>query len=87
MGEQARPHHYSSWAPILHTTALWFSSTGFVMADDGPANLSRPATPTSMGQSASLASVKSPDYVSADRLHFILGSLPCRPLEPSCRPR
>uniref|UniRef100_A0A6Q2ZLP6 HEAT repeat-containing protein 5A n=1 Tax=Esox lucius TaxID=8010 RepID=A0A6Q2ZLP6_ESOLU len=70
--EQARPHYYSSWAPILHATALWFSSTGFIMADDGPANLSRPVTPTSMGQSASLAS-KSPEDVSADRLHLILG--------------
>ncbi|XP_034145480.1 HEAT repeat-containing protein 5A [Esox lucius] len=70
-GEQARPHYYSSWALILHGKALWLSSTGFILADDSFTNLSRPITP--MGQSASLASVKSPEDVSADRLHFILG--------------
>uniref|UniRef100_A0A674A2Y2 HEAT repeat-containing protein 5A n=1 Tax=Salmo trutta TaxID=8032 RepID=A0A674A2Y2_SALTR len=71
--EQARPHYCSSWAPILHATALWLNSTGFIMVDDGPANLSRPVTPTSMGQSTSLASVKSPEDISSDRLHLILG--------------
>uniref|UniRef100_A0A8C7DRM3 HEAT repeat-containing protein 5A n=1 Tax=Oncorhynchus kisutch TaxID=8019 RepID=A0A8C7DRM3_ONCKI len=70
--EQARPHYCSSWAPILHATALWLNSTGFIMVDDGPANLSRPVTPTSMGQSTSLASVKSPEDISSDRLHLIL---------------
>uniref|UniRef100_A0A8C8KAH2 HEAT repeat-containing protein 5A n=1 Tax=Oncorhynchus tshawytscha TaxID=74940 RepID=A0A8C8KAH2_ONCTS len=71
--EQARPHYCSSWAPILHATALWLNSTGFIMVDDSPANLSRPVTPTSMGQSTSLASVKSPEDISSDRLHLILG--------------
>uniref|UniRef100_A0A4W5N0V4 HEAT repeat-containing protein 5A n=1 Tax=Hucho hucho TaxID=62062 RepID=A0A4W5N0V4_9TELE len=71
--EQARPHYCSAWAPILHATALWLNSTGFIMVDDGPANLSRPVTPTSMGQSTSLASVKSPEDISSDRLHLILG--------------
>ncbi|CAB1331150.1 unnamed protein product [Coregonus sp. 'balchen'] len=71
--EQARPHYFSSWAPILHATALWLNSTGFIMVDDGPANLSRPVTPTSMGQSTSMASVKSPEDISSDRLHLILG--------------
>uniref|UniRef100_A0A8C7F9Q6 HEAT repeat-containing protein 5A n=1 Tax=Oncorhynchus kisutch TaxID=8019 RepID=A0A8C7F9Q6_ONCKI len=51
--EQARPHYCSSWAPILHATALWLNSTGFIM-------------------STSLASVKSPEDISSDRLHLIL---------------
>uniref|UniRef100_A0A671S206 HEAT repeat-containing protein 5A n=1 Tax=Sinocyclocheilus anshuiensis TaxID=1608454 RepID=A0A671S206_9TELE len=71
--EQARPHYYSVWATILHATALWLNSTGFIMVDEGPANLSRPVTPTSMGQSTSLSSVKSPEDVYTDRLHLILG--------------
>uniref|UniRef100_A0A672MR71 HEAT repeat-containing protein 5A n=1 Tax=Sinocyclocheilus grahami TaxID=75366 RepID=A0A672MR71_SINGR len=71
--EQARPHYYSAWATILHATALWLNSTGFIMVDEGPANLSRPVTPTSMGQSTSLSSVKSPEDVYTDRLHLILG--------------
>uniref|UniRef100_A0A8C2D665 HEAT repeat-containing protein 5A n=1 Tax=Cyprinus carpio TaxID=7962 RepID=A0A8C2D665_CYPCA len=71
--EQARPHYSSAWATILHATALWLNSTGFIMVDEGPANLSRPVTPTSMGQSTSLSSVKSPEDVSTDRLHLILG--------------
>ena len=74
--EQARPHYSCSWAPLLHATALWLHSTGFIMVDDGPAILSRPVTPTSMGQSTSLASVKSPEDVSADRLNLILGKIP-----------
>uniref|UniRef100_A0A672QBW6 HEAT repeat-containing protein 5A n=1 Tax=Sinocyclocheilus grahami TaxID=75366 RepID=A0A672QBW6_SINGR len=73
MVEQARPHYYSAWATILHATALWLNSTGFIMVDEGPANLSRPVTPTSMGQSTSLSSVKSPEDVNTDRLHLILG--------------
>lgn len=71
--EQARPHYSSTWATILHATALWLNSTGFIMVDEGPANLSRPVTPTSMGQSTSLSSVKSPEDVNTDRLHLILG--------------
>uniref|UniRef100_A0A673IQH5 HEAT repeat-containing protein 5A n=1 Tax=Sinocyclocheilus rhinocerous TaxID=307959 RepID=A0A673IQH5_9TELE len=73
MVEQARPHYYSAWATILHATALWLNSTGFIIVDEGPANLSRPVTPTSMGQSTSLSSVKSPEDVNTDRLHLILG--------------
>ncbi|XP_056332537.1 HEAT repeat-containing protein 5A [Danio aesculapii] len=71
--EQARPHYYSAWATILHATALWLNSTGFIVVDEGPANLSRPVTPTSMGQSTSLSNVKSPEDVNTDRLHLILG--------------
>uniref|UniRef100_A0A667YCV2 HEAT repeat-containing protein 5A n=1 Tax=Myripristis murdjan TaxID=586833 RepID=A0A667YCV2_9TELE len=70
---QARAHYSSSWAPILHATSLWLHSTGFVMSEDGPANLSRPATPTSMGQHGSVGGAKSPEDVSSDRLHLILG--------------
>lgn len=71
--EQARPHYYSAWATILHATALWLNSTGFIVVDEGPANLSRPVTPTSMGQSTSLSNVKSPEDINSDRLHLILG--------------
>lgn len=66
---QARAHYSSSWAPILHATSLWLHSTGFVMSDDTPANLSRPATPTSMGGGGA----KSPEDINTDRLHLILG--------------
>ncbi|XP_062863467.1 HEAT repeat-containing protein 5A [Trichomycterus rosablanca] len=68
-----RQHYSKSWAPILHATALWLSSTEFIMADEGPANLSRPVTPTSMGQSTSLTSAKSPEDISMERLYLILG--------------
>lgn len=71
--EQAREHYYFAWAPILHATALWLSNTGFIMVDEGPANLSRPVTPTTMGQSTTLASFRSPEDVNTDRLHLILG--------------
>ena len=71
--EQAKPHYCSSWAPIFQATTLWLNSTDFIMVHDGPANLSRPVTPTSMGQSTSLASIKSPEDISSDRLHLILG--------------
>ncbi|XP_051578229.1 HEAT repeat-containing protein 5A-like isoform X2 [Myxocyprinus asiaticus] len=71
--EQARPLYCSAWATILHATALWLNSTGFIMVDEGPTNLSRPVTPTSMGQSTSLSSVKSPEDVNTDRLNLILG--------------
>ncbi|XP_052001078.1 HEAT repeat-containing protein 5A isoform X2 [Xyrauchen texanus] len=71
--EQARPLYCSAWATILHATALWLNSTGFIMVDEGPANLSRPVTPTSMGQSTSLSSVKSPEDINTDRLNLILG--------------
>uniref|UniRef100_A0A673WRA8 Uncharacterized protein n=1 Tax=Salmo trutta TaxID=8032 RepID=A0A673WRA8_SALTR len=65
--EQARPHYCNSWAPIIQATALWLNSTDFIMVDDGP------SPPFSMGQSTSLASVKSPEDISSDRLHLILG--------------
>ncbi|XP_026160958.1 HEAT repeat-containing protein 5A, partial [Mastacembelus armatus] len=70
---QARAHYSSSWAPILHATSLWLHSTGFVISDDAPATLSRPATPTSMGRSGSVGGAKSPEDVNTDRLHLILG--------------
>ncbi|XP_075963534.1 HEAT repeat-containing protein 5A [Anarhichas minor] len=68
---QARAHYSSSWAPILHATSLWLHSTGFVMSDDTPAYMSRPATPTSMGHTGGGA--KSPEDVNTDSLHLILG--------------
>ncbi|KAM4625645.1 HEAT repeat-containing protein 5A [Polymixia lowei] len=73
--DQARGHYTSSWAPILHATSLWLNSSGFVMSDEGegPANLSRPATPTTMGQSHSVGGAKSPEDISTDRLNLILG--------------
>ncbi|XP_044231866.1 HEAT repeat-containing protein 5A isoform X2 [Thunnus albacares] len=70
---QARAHYSSSWALILHATSLWLHSSGFVMLDDAPANLSRPATPTSMGHTGSVGGAKSPEDVNTDRLHLILG--------------
>lgn len=68
---QARAHYTSSWAPVLHATSLWLHSTGFLMPDDAPPYLSRPATPTSMGQTGVRA--KSPEDINTDRLHLILG--------------
>ncbi|XP_021099488.1 HEAT repeat-containing protein 5A isoform X6 [Heterocephalus glaber] len=74
--ENAKLHYYNSWALILHATALWLTSTGFVVADpdEGASNLSRPVTPTSMCQgSSSRAAVKSPEEIYTDRFHLILG--------------
>ncbi|XP_051001840.1 HEAT repeat-containing protein 5A [Acomys russatus] len=74
--EKAKLHYHSSWALILHAAALWLTSTGFADPDEGATNLSRPVTPTSMGQgssSSSAAAVKSPEDVYADRFHLILG--------------
>ncbi|XP_021259471.1 HEAT repeat-containing protein 5A isoform X3 [Numida meleagris] len=74
--ENARPHYYNSWALILHATALWLTSTGFIVADpdEGVTNLSRPVTPTTMCQDSSTRpSVKSPEDVNTDRFHLILG--------------
>ncbi|XP_061631821.1 HEAT repeat-containing protein 5A isoform X3 [Phyllopteryx taeniolatus] len=70
---QARSHYASSWAPILHATALWLHSTGFVTYEDTPGNLSRPVTPNSMGHSGSADDAESPEDVNAERLHLILG--------------
>ncbi|XP_078190857.1 HEAT repeat-containing protein 5A isoform X27 [Callithrix jacchus] len=74
--ENAKLHYYNSWALILHATALWLTSTGFVVADpdEGASHLSRPVTPTSMCQgSSSGATIKSPEDVYTDRFHLILG--------------
>lgn len=74
--DSARPHYLSSWAPILHATSLWLSSSGFMHPDQEEAGsrLSRPVTPTTMGQehSARIAT-KSPDEVNSERFHLILG--------------
>ncbi|XP_039459003.1 HEAT repeat-containing protein 5A isoform X1 [Oreochromis aureus] len=70
---QARRHYTSSWAPILHATSLWLHNTGFVISDEAPANLSRPATPTSMGNRSSVGGSSSPEDINTDRLHLILG--------------
>lgn len=43
------------------------------MSDDTPANLSRPATPTSMGHTGSMGGAKSPEDINSDRLHLLLG--------------
>ncbi|NWH78927.1 HTR5A protein, partial [Piaya cayana] len=74
--ENARPHYYNSWALILYATALWLTSTGFIVADpdEGVTNLSRPVTPTTMCQDSSTRPmVKSPEDVNTDRFHLILG--------------
>ncbi|XP_019374461.1 PREDICTED: HEAT repeat-containing protein 5A isoform X1 [Gavialis gangeticus] len=74
--ENARPHYQNSWSLILYATALWLTSTGFIVVDpdEGLTNLSRPVTPTTMCQdSSSRAAVKSPEDVNTDRFHLILG--------------
>ncbi|XP_051478321.1 HEAT repeat-containing protein 5A isoform X3 [Apus apus] len=74
--ENARPHYYNSWALILYATALWLTSTGFVVVDpdEGVTNLSRPVTPTTMCQDSSTRPlVKSPEDVNTDRFHLLLG--------------
>ncbi|XP_067847513.1 HEAT repeat-containing protein 5A isoform X2 [Heptranchias perlo] len=74
--EGARSHYYNSWAPILHATALWLNSTGFIVIDpdEGSSRLSRPVTPTMLGHESTLANaVKSPEDVNTDRFHLILG--------------
>uniref|UniRef100_A0A8C3QKU5 HEAT repeat-containing protein 5A n=1 Tax=Cyanoderma ruficeps TaxID=181631 RepID=A0A8C3QKU5_9PASS len=73
--ENARPHYYNSWALILYATALWLTSTGFIVVDpdEGVTNLSRPVTPTTMCQDSSTRPlVKSPEDVNTDRFHLIL---------------
>ncbi|XP_035183618.1 HEAT repeat-containing protein 5A isoform X5 [Oxyura jamaicensis] len=74
--ENARLHYYNSWALILYATALWLTTTGFIVVDpdEGVTNLSRPVTPTTMCQDSSTRpSVKSPEDVNTDRFHLILG--------------
>uniref|UniRef100_A0A4W3GT71 HEAT repeat-containing protein 5A n=1 Tax=Callorhinchus milii TaxID=7868 RepID=A0A4W3GT71_CALMI len=74
--EGARLHYYNAWAPILHATALWLNSTGFVVVDtdEDSSHLSRPVTPTMLGhESTSANAVKSPEDINTDRFHLILG--------------
>ncbi|XP_077179157.1 HEAT repeat-containing protein 5A isoform X1 [Paroedura picta] len=74
--ENSRPHYQNAWALILHATALWLTSTGFLVgdSDEGLTNLSRPVTPTTMCQdSTSRAAIKSPEDVNTDRFHLVLG--------------
>lgn len=71
--DQARQHYFSSWAPILHATVLWLNSNELLMTDEGPASLSRPVTPTSMGQSTTRDSAKSEEDIRVERLYLILG--------------
>ncbi|XP_078089813.1 HEAT repeat-containing protein 5A isoform X2 [Mustelus asterias] len=74
--EGARPHYFGSWAPILHATALWLNSTGFIVIDpdEGSSRLSRPVTPTMLGHEFTLTNVvMSPEDVNTDRFHLILG--------------
>ncbi|GCB78695.1 hypothetical protein scyTo_0020699, partial [Scyliorhinus torazame] len=74
--EGARPHYYNSWVPILHATALWLNSTGFIVIDpdEGSSRLSRPVTPTMLGHEFTSANVvASPEDVNTDRFHLILG--------------
>ncbi|XP_040188814.1 HEAT repeat-containing protein 5A isoform X1 [Rana temporaria] len=74
--DAARPHYLSSWAPILHATSLWLSSSGFIHSDQEEAGsrLSRPVTPNTMGQEQSTRiPVKSPDDINSEKFHLILG--------------
>lgn len=56
---------------------MWLCVAGFVMSEDASANLSRPATPTSMGQTDAEGGAKNPEDVITDRLHLILGERKC----------
>ncbi|XP_071971491.1 HEAT repeat-containing protein 5A isoform X1 [Engystomops pustulosus] len=74
--DAARPHYLASWAPILHATSLWLSNTGFLISDpdEGGSRLSRPVTPTTMGQEGSNRTPsKSPEDLNTERFHLILG--------------
>ncbi|XP_056402001.1 HEAT repeat-containing protein 5A isoform X2 [Hyla sarda] len=74
--DAARPHYLTSWAPILHATSLWLSNAGFLLTDPDEAGsrLSRPVTPTSMGQERSNREpTKSPEDLNSERFHLILG--------------
>ncbi|NP_001090667.1 HEAT repeat-containing protein 5A [Xenopus tropicalis] len=74
--DAARPHYLLSWAPILHASSLWLSSSGFVLPDqdEGNGHLSRPVTPTSMGQErGSQLPADSPEDLNLERFHLILG--------------
>ncbi|OCT68730.1 HEAT repeat-containing protein 5A isoform X2 [Xenopus laevis] len=72
----ARPHYLLSWAPILHASSLWLSTSGFLIPDqdEGNGHLSRPVTPTSMGlERSSQSATKSPEDLNSERFHLILG--------------
>ncbi|XP_072285057.1 HEAT repeat-containing protein 5A isoform X1 [Pyxicephalus adspersus] len=74
--DAAKSHYLSSWAPILHATSLWLSSSGFIHTDqeEPGSRLSRPVTPTTMGQEQSTKiPSKTPDDVNSERFHLILG--------------
>ncbi|KAM8920662.1 HEAT repeat-containing protein 5A isoform 2-T2 [Pelodytes ibericus] len=74
--EAARPHYLCSWAPILHASSLWLSSCGFLLPDqdEGSCHLSRPVTPTSMGQEHNKKSPsESAEDLNSERFHLILG--------------
>ncbi|KAM4013424.1 HEAT repeat-containing protein 5A isoform 4-T4 [Anomaloglossus baeobatrachus] len=74
--DAARPHYFTSWATILHATSLWLSHTGFLPTDpdDAGSRLSRPVTPTTMGQECSSKTpAKSPEDLNSERFHLILG--------------
>ncbi|KAM9294002.1 HEAT repeat-containing protein 5A [Gastrophryne carolinensis] len=74
--DSARPHYLCSWAPILHATSLWLSSCGFIHSDqdESGSRLSRPVTPTTMGQERSTKiPSKSPEDLNSERFYLILG--------------
>lgn len=71
--DQARQHYRNTWAPILHATALWLNRNDFIMVDEGPANFSRPVTPTSMGHSTTRGSTKSQEDICMEHFYLILG--------------
>ncbi|KAM4662617.1 HEAT repeat-containing protein 5A [Discoglossus pictus] len=74
--DAARPHYLCSWAPILHASCLWLSSCGFLLSDqdEGGCRLSRPVTPTTMGQERSLrAPAKSSEDLNSEKFHLLLG--------------
>ncbi|XP_053553906.1 HEAT repeat-containing protein 5A [Bombina bombina] len=74
--DAARPHYLFSWASILHASSLWLSSSGFLLSDqdEGACRLSRPVTPTSIGQEfVSRTSTKSPEDINFERFHLLLG--------------
>ncbi|XP_068109960.1 HEAT repeat-containing protein 5A isoform X2 [Hyperolius riggenbachi] len=74
--DAARPHYQCSWASILHATSLWLSSCGFIHPDqdESGSRLSRPVTPTTMGQERNAkAPDKSAEDVNSEKFHLILG--------------
>uniref|UniRef100_A0A8D3DC37 HEAT repeat-containing protein 5A n=1 Tax=Scophthalmus maximus TaxID=52904 RepID=A0A8D3DC37_SCOMX len=72
---QARAHYSSSWAPILHATSLWLHSTGqhFLFLLFPCSLFCLESLKTCSGVDPSHVPSKSPEDVSSDRLHLILG--------------